>query len=106
MASQGVTACPADTPCALLTEPAERELIRQLALFAEEIIAAAGQLDPARLTRYATDVATSFHRFYTVCRCMVDDENLMQARISLCIAARQVIANVLSMLRITAPETM
>ena len=90
----------------LLADPAERELIRQIALLPEEIIAAAKNYDPARLTHYVVELATRFHRFYTACRCKVEDERLMQARLALCEAAQIVLRNVLSMLKITAPETM
>lgn len=107
LAAEGV----AVEPCGagrlgLLTEPTERELIRILAALPEEIVAAAKNYDPARLTRYATETANRFHRFYTVCRCKVDDQDLMQARLSLCVATRQVVRNVLAMLKIDAPETM
>ena len=90
----------------LLCEPAERELIRALASFPEEIIVAAKSYDPARLTHYAIDLATKFHKFYSTCRCKVEDERLMQARLNLCVATRQVIKNVLTMLKISTPETM
>ena len=90
----------------VLTESTERELIRALAAFPEEIMAAAKNYDPARLTHYAIDVATRFHKFYNACRCKVDDENLMQARLALCLATGQTLKNVLTMLRIDVPETM
>lgn len=90
----------------LLKEPEERELIRALAAFPEEIIAAAKNYDPARLTSFAIEVATRFHKFYNACRCKVDDECLMQARLNLCLATGQTIKNVLTMLKIEIPETM
>lgn len=90
----------------LLTEPAERELVRELASFPEEIIAAAKNYDPARLTHFAIETATRFHKFYNACRCKVEDENLMQARLTLCLATGQTIKNVLTMLKIEVPETM
>ena len=90
----------------LLIKDEERELIRKLAQCPQEIINAAKNYDPARLTHYLMDVATLFHKFYNACRVQGEDEALMQARISLCIAARTVIANLLKLLKITAPETM
>ena len=90
----------------LLSKDEERELIRKLAQCPQEIINAAKNYDPARLTHYLMDVATLFHKFYNACRVQGEDEALMQARISLCIAARTVIANLLKLLKITAPETM
>lgn len=90
----------------LLVDPAEIELTRILAALPEEIIAAAKTYDPARLTHYVIEVATAFHRFYNTCRCKVEDECLMQARLNLCIATRTVIANTLKMLKIDAPVSM
>ena len=91
---------------ALLTDEAERALIRQLALFPDEIIAAAKQINPAGLTHFTVETATRFHRFYTVCRCKIDDANLMNARLALCVATRHVIRNVLGILKIETPEVM
>ena len=90
----------------LLNTSEERELIRTLAQCPREIIAAAKNYDPARLTHYLMDVATLFHKFYNACRVQGEDEALMQARISLCMATRTVLANLLSLLKITAPESM
>ncbi|MEG2204365.1 MAG: arginine--tRNA ligase, partial [Oscillospiraceae bacterium] len=90
----------------LLRHSDERELIRTLASFPEEIIAAAKNCDPARLTRCAIETATRFHRFYNSCHCKGVEEPLLQARLALCLASRQVIRNLLEMLRISAPEIM
>lgn len=91
---------------ARLTAPEEIELINKLAAYEEEIVTAARDYDPSRITRYVYDIATLFHKFYNACRVKNDDESLMQARLSLCTAARTVIANVLTMFKITAPESM
>ena len=72
----------------------------------QEIVDAARSYDPARLTKYAVDVATLFHKYYTVCRVKGEAEPLMQARLNLCLAARTVIRNVLNLLKITFPESM
>ena len=90
----------------ILTHTDERELIRTLASFPEEIISAAKNYDPARLTHCATDVATRFHKFYDSCHVKCEDEALMQARLTLCSAAVIAIRNVLTMLKISVPETM
>ena len=89
-----------------LTASEEHELIRHISEFTGEIESSAKAYDPARITRYVLDLATLFHKFYNACRVKVDDEALMQARISLCIATKTVIANVLGMLKIDAPESM
>ena len=71
-----------------------------------EIIDTARDYDPARLTRYVYDVATLFHKFYNTCRVKGEQDSLQQARLALCVCARTVIANVLSLLKISAPEVM
>ena len=90
----------------LLTSDEETDLIAHLASLTGVIVSAANTYDPAKITHYATDLATKFHRFYNAQRVMVDDESLMQARIFLCVCVRDTMRNVLSMLKINAPESM
>ena len=89
-----------------LSTPEEIALIRHIARFPSEIIEAAKAYDPAKMTRYALDLATLFHKFYTACKVFGEEESLMQARLALCLAARTTLRNVLSILKIDAPETM
>ena len=91
---------------AKLTAPEEIELINKLSTLEDEIICAAKEYDPSRITRFVYDTATLFHKFYNACRVKGDDESLMQARIALCLNTRTVIANILRMFKITAPESM
>jgi arginyl-tRNA synthetase len=65
----------------LLTAPEEINLIRKLAEYPDEIRISAQTLEPSRLTRYVTDVASLFHSFYTECRVKGEEENLMKARL-------------------------
>ena len=95
-----------DDELMLLTAPEETELIHLLSAFDSEIIAAARDYDPTKVTKYVTNVATGFHKFYNACRVTVDDEGLMQARLALCVAVKTVIKNVLEMFKITCPERM
>ena len=90
----------------ILNASEERELIRHISEFTSEIENSALSYDSARITRYVLDLATLFHKFYNACRVKCDDEALMQARISLCLATKTTIANVLAMLKIEAPESM
>ena len=90
----------------LLASPEERELIRRLGRLPQELIDTVRDYDPARLTRYVYDVATLFHKFYNTCRVKGEADNLQQARLALCTATRTVIANVLGILKISAPEVM
>jgi len=89
-----------------LTAPEERELIRQLAALEGEVVSAAKAYDPSRITRYVIDLATLLHKYYNSCRVNCGEDNLTYARLFLCVRVRQVIANVLNMLNITAPEVM
>ncbi len=90
----------------LLTQSEERELINHIAEFEDEIVSAAKDYDPTKITRYVTQTATLFHKFYNACRVKCDDESLMQARLSLCLAVKTVIKNVLDMFNIDCPESM
>ena len=90
----------------LLNAPEEKELIRHLASLTDEIVNAAKNYDPAKITRYAVDLATLFHKFYNACRVNCEDESLMQARLSLCLCVKKVLNNILTMFRITVPESM
>lgn len=107
LAAEGIAprAC-TDEELALLTQPEEIELIRHLSSFTGEIITAAKDYDPARITRYVITLATLFHKFYNACRVKGEDEHLTAARLALCEATSTVICNVLSMFKISAPETM
>ena len=105
--AEGITArsC-TDEELMLLGAPEEVELIHLLSSFDSEIVAAARDYDPTKVTKYVTNVATCFHKFYNACRVKCDDEALMQARLCLCIAAKTVIKNVLEMFNITCPDRM
>ena len=107
LASEGVEPRECTIPeLALLTAPEEKELIKHLSGLTDEIIASAKNYDPAKITRYAVELATLFHKFYNACRVGVEDESLMQARLSLCLCVRTVLRNVLTMISISVPESM
>lgn len=91
---------------ALLNTPEEKELIRHLSSLTATVIGAAKHYDPARMTRYVLDLAGLFHKFYNACRVKGEEETLMMARLQLCTAVRDTIKNVLSMMKISAPESM
>jgi arginyl-tRNA synthetase len=90
----------------LLTDPAELELARIFSQLVEVVEGAARDLAPFRLTRYAEELATSFHSFYTRCQVLGDDEELARARLYLADATRNVLALVLALLGVTAPARM
>ncbi len=95
-----------DKELELLTDEAERDIIRHLASLTGEIVEAVKKYDPAKITRYAIELATLFHKFYNSCRVVCDDESLMQARVYLSICVRDTMKNILNMLKIEAPESM
>jgi arginyl-tRNA synthetase len=90
----------------LLRTDAEAELLRSLADIPGVIAGAARQRAPHRLTHAALDLAGRFHRFYTECPVLSEDPALTQARLWLCSSTKQVIANLLGLLGVSAPESM
>jgi len=90
----------------LMNTEQERELIKQLAMFTEEIRLAARDYDPSRINRYVTELAARFHRFYGHCRIKDAEPALRDARLILCDCTEKVIANALEIIGVTAPEKM
>lgn len=90
----------------VLTAPEEQEMIKHLATLPNVINEAAKAYDPAKVTKYVIDLATMYHKFYNNCRIMGEDDSVMQARLSLSLAVKQVIKNILDMIKITCPESM
>ncbi|MBQ5825319.1 MAG: arginine--tRNA ligase [Clostridia bacterium] len=96
-----------DDELKLLTAAEERELISHLASLTGEIVNAAKNYDPARITRYCVELATLFHKFYNACRVVSgENEALTHARLYLCSCVKSTLSNVLTMLRINVPESM
>lgn len=90
----------------LLIDEAEKELIRFISSLTNETETAAKLLDPSKLTRYAVDLATLFHKFYNACHCDVENTALKNARLTLCKATAITLRNVLGLLKVDAPEKM
>lgn len=87
--------------------PQEIELIRHLAAFPAEVEAAAKAYDPSRVTKYTTELATLFHKFYDACPVKnAETPELRCARADLSRAAAQTIRNAMSILKIDCPESM
>jgi arginyl-tRNA synthetase len=98
------------TAYGLLDHPREGDLIRTLGEFPTVVASAAELREPHRVARYLEALASAYHKFYDACRVlpMGDEETteLHRARLALCDAARQVLANGLGMLGVSAPERM
>lgn len=90
----------------LLSTEAETDLLGVVAEMPEQVQRAAELRAPHRLTHYAQALAAAFHRFYTECRVVTDEDALTQSRLWLCTATKQAIANVLGLLGVSAPEAM
>lgn len=104
--SEGI-AVPETAALDLLGNPREIELIRHIASLPNEIVLAAKNYDPAKITKYAVELATLFHRFYDACSVKnAETAELMNARIMLCLAVRQTLRNVLAILNINCPDKM
>jgi arginyl-tRNA synthetase len=95
-----------DADLTLLASEPEQELLRALADAPGLIATAAEQRAPHRLTHAAQDLASTFHRFYTECRVVSDDAALTQARLWLASATKQVLANLLGLVGVSAPGSM
>lgn len=83
-----------------------KALILHLTHFPQEIKDAASKRAPYRIATYLKELATLYHQFYTHNRVIVDDKDLMKARLSLVLAAQKVLRNGLNLLGVSAPERM
>lgn len=94
----------------LLTHEKEGALLRTIGEFPRVLKTAAALREPHRVCRYLEDLAGDYHRFYDSCRVLPQGDerptDLHTARLALCQATRQVIANGLTILGVTAPERM
>ncbi|OBI93550.1 arginine--tRNA ligase [Mycobacterium sp. 1245805.9] len=94
----------------LLGHDKEGTLLRSIGEFPRVLKTAAALREPHRVCRYLEDLAGDYHRFYDSCRVLPQGDeqptDLHTARLALCQAARQVIANGLTILGVTAPERM
>jgi len=90
----------------LLKHADELALLRKISEFPEEVKQAALSRQPHRMTRYAQEVATAFHQFYTNCTVLGDMPDLTASRLALARASQIVLRNVLRLLGISAPERM
>ena len=90
----------------LLVEAHEQALMNRLARYPEVIASAAASFEPHNVAHYLREVAYELHSYYNTHMFLVDDANLRDARLSLISATRQVIANGLALLGVSAPESM
>lgn len=89
-----------------LQHPAEIALARRLAELPRLTQQVVEQLSPHLLARFARDVASDFHQFYTECRILAEERELRLARLALSLASQHVLAIILGLLGVRAPEVM
>ena len=90
----------------LLTEGIEKNIIKELSRYKSVLESSAIQYEPHQLAYYLRDLSTHFHSYYNACKFIVEDKHLTQARLSLIHATRQILINGLSILGVSAPESM
>jgi arginyl-tRNA synthetase len=96
----------AKVPLACLTSSASDSLLRRLAEYPDLLTDASKDLAPHSVAFYLRDLASEFHTFYNADRVLVDEEEVRLARLALLCATRQVIANGLGILGVSAPNKM
>jgi arginyl-tRNA synthetase len=87
-------------------DPSEIELIEAISRFPAEVQRAAEETKPLVIASHGYEVARAFASFYDKCPVIQAEENVRAARLELVMAARQTMANALSLLGIQAPEVM
>ncbi len=103
---QGFDAATAQSALRRLVEPQEKLLLTLLQRYPETLAAAAKQYSPHLLAFFLREVADGLHSYYNAHKFIVEDLELQTARLALIAATRQVLANALGLLGVTAPETM
>ena len=103
---EGHSVKPGAVDLSILSSDAEHALIKEISSFAEEIRMAARDYDPSYINRYLMRLAAAFHKFYNACRIKDAEPAVRDARLTLCLAAKQTIENVLKLIGVDAPESM
>ena len=96
----------ADAARAQLVEDGEINLLNELMRFPDVVEAAALARGPQIIANYLRELASAFHSYYNGVAILVADESLRNARMGLCLATKQVLANGLRLLGVNAPESM
>jgi arginyl-tRNA synthetase len=89
-----------------LDNPHEQAALRELARYPEVVLQAAAARAPHALVHYLRELANAFHTWYNAATFIVDDPPLRNARLALALGVRQVVRNGLSLLGVSAPESM
>jgi len=95
-----------DKAVAQLIEPAEIDLIKTLARYPDVLAGSARSMEPHRVTYYLKDLASVFHTYYNKHRVLTDNPQLRCGRLNLVLAVQKVIRNGLTLLGVSAPDSM
>jgi arginyl-tRNA synthetase len=95
-----------DADLSPLTAPSEMTLLATLAEYPDMLARAQVELSPHQVAFYLRELAANLHSFYFAEKVLVDDEQLMRARLALVLATRQVLRNGLSLIGVSAPDQM
>ncbi len=91
---------------ALLIEDAEIRLLKQLNQFPNIMVTALESLEPRTIANYLQSLATSFHKFYTECHVITEDNELSLSRLAIITATKNILSKGLNILGISSPERM
>jgi len=91
---------------ARLDSPQEQSVLRELARYPDLVLQAAAARAPHALVHYLRELANSFHTWYNAATFIVEDAPLRNARLALALGVRQVVANGLGLLGVSAPDSM
>ncbi len=106
LGEKGIAHDPGGADLSLLVEPREQDLVRDLSRFPEVVESAARAFEPHQVAYYLRELAQAFHTYYNAHPFIASDAALRDARLVLIDAARQVFANGLELLGVSAPESM
>ena len=101
-----ITLTPGTTNLDRLEESHEQALLVTLSRYPEVVEQAALNHEPHQLTHYLRELANDFHTYYNAHTFLVEDAALRDARVKLVMATRQVLANGLGLLGVSAPDSM
>ena len=106
LSEKGIAHAPGQADLSLLVEPREQDLVRDLSRFPEVVESAARAFEPHQVAYYLRELAQAFHTYYNAHPFIASEPALRDARLVLIDAARQVFANGLELLGVSAPESM
>ena len=102
----GFDAAHGQASLSVLEDAPAQDLMRELSRFPEVVEAAGATLEPHLVAQYLRELANAFHGWYHASPVLVEDAALRNARLALALATRQVLANGLDLLGVSAPESM